>query len=234
MKMNSFKVNCPHCGQPLEVPVSMAHSTCVCPTCKGLIEMASLAGEIKGDANNPEITQSQTQQSQSNENNSAKSEQSFCTKCGTRLEDNALFCTKCGSRRQNASGAEDRNDRDGLSFENESPVFKSHAPKQEDEICEKWAWCLAVIPSVAASLIYAEFPSCGRRLIMLIYLILTSVFKHFDKTTIEKKGWKIETVLTAVYLFSRASRYTKRYDPAIIWCFLFIWFFFFLITYPDR
>ncbi len=115
--MNSLKVNCPHCGQPLEVPASMAHDTCVCPTCKGHLKVESLAGEFEDIAARPQIViQPEPRMPQNG---------TYCGKCGARLEDNVLFCPKCGSRRQNASGAETYNDRDSRSFENESSVVKT-------------------------------------------------------------------------------------------------------------
>lgn len=40
--MDLFKINCPHCGQPLEVPAAMARDTVACPTCNGVLELAKL------------------------------------------------------------------------------------------------------------------------------------------------------------------------------------------------
>ena len=40
--MDFFKINCPQCGQPLEVPDSMACDTVACPTCNGVLELSKL------------------------------------------------------------------------------------------------------------------------------------------------------------------------------------------------
>jgi hypothetical protein len=98
-------------------------------------------------------------------------------------------------------------------------------PVASSELSDKWAWTLASVP-ILVNIMLFEF-GLSEPLLTMVVSALNCIFLFLDIGYLKKvkehpgKWIYLGLLLVPVYLFIRASKTTKKYGYAIVWCVLF-------------
>lgn len=111
----------------------------------------------------------------------------------------------------------------------EVPEFAEILVHAKPPASEKWFWALVFSPMVMWILAMVLGENTEPLLCFLVALVSTLLFLHLDGCELKKSGRDDDSgsllltlivglIYIPIYLFSRGTRYTKKYIPPIIWC----------------
>ena len=159
---------------------------------------------------------------------------SFCTKCGTQVQENSNFCKQCGNTlqdvpqsTQNLSENNEANNIYNAKLDEMARARGVNMGAVKREISDKWVWTLACTPilwMILDNLIYNELG------VSVICIAVNVIFVILDLNELKNKGYNpggwvwFGFLLLPVYLFIRASKTNKKYSYAITWCALCVFY----------
>ena len=111
----------------------------------------------------------------------------------------------------------------------EVPEFAEILVHAKPPASEKWFWALVFSPMLMWILAMVLGENTEPLLCFLVALVSTLLFLHLDGRELKKSGRDDDSgsllltlivglIYIPIYLFSRGTRYTKKYIPPIIWC----------------
>ena len=214
------KINCPHCGQHLEVPFSMLSSIAKCPSCGRSFDISAALNAQRAEGASPGMASP-----------GGASGTAFCANCGTALQAGDIFCPSCGTKQepQKANAAPRATIARGVATD--SPVRQAQVPtatvcRGDGQVSEKWAWWLAVGPFAVLFVMGMMFPDVPKAICYIVGFSINSIFICLDIRHLKQSGKNMHAVIwlgllfVPIYLFVRAAKYSKKYGPAITWCVL--------------